>query len=297
MLQNIVSGIKRKIAKIGLDPEWDVIVKPRTGWFDINLREVWRYRDLAKLYVYRDFTVTYKQTILGPAWWFIQPFLTSGMYSIIFGAIAGIPTDGVPMILFYVSGIVCWNYFSSCLTDTSNTFITNAGVFSKVYFPRLVVPIASILSNLIKFSIQFVMFLLIYLVYLFNSADIQPSFWILILPLLLVHTAALAGGLGIIASSMTTKYKDLSFAMTYLVQMAMYATPIIYPFSMVPEKWRFLVMLNPMVPVIEIFRLAFLGVGTVTISMVAGSIGFMLLCLFCGVIFFSRVEKNFADTI
>lgn len=293
----LLGKIKRKIAQIGLDPEWDTIIKPHTGWFDINLREVWRYRDLIKLYIYRDFTVTYKQTILGPAWWFIQPFLTSGIYSIIFGAIAGIPTDGVPMILFYISGIVCWNYFSSCLTSTSNVFIVNAILFSKVYFPRLVVPVASALSDLMKFFIQFSMFLLIYLIFLFNGADIHPNLWILVFPLLLMHIAALACGLGTIASSMTTKYKDLNFAMAYLIQMAMYATPIIYPFSMVPEKWRFLVMLNPMVPVIEFFRLGFLGVGTINIWMALWSVCFMLITLFFGVIFFSRVEKNFADTI
>jgi lipopolysaccharide transport system permease protein len=293
----IFSRLKRKIAKIGLDPEWDVIIKPRTGWFDINLREVWRYRDLAKLYVYRDFTVTYKQTILGPAWWFVQPFLTSGIYSVIFGAIAGLPTDGVPMILFYVSGIVCWNYFSSCLTSTSNTFTVNAGVFSKVYFPRLVVPVAAALSDLFKFFIQFGLFLLVYFIYLFNSAAIQPNWCILLLPLLLAHIAIMAGGMGIIASSLTTKYKDLQFAMAYLIQLAMYATPIIYPFSLVPEKWRLLAMLNPMVPVIETFRLAFLGAGTVNLAMTLWSICFALLVLFLGVIFFSRVEKNFADTI
>ena len=293
----IFNKLKRKIAKIGLDPEWDIIIKPRTGWFDINLREAWRYRDVIKLYLYRDFTATYKQTILGPAWWFIQPILTSGIYSVIFGAIAGIPTDGIPQILFYVSGIVCWNYFANCLASVSNIFVVNAPVFSKVYFPRLVVPIASALSDSIKFFIQFGMFLVIYFIFLAKGASVQPNLWILISPLLLLYTAVLACGLGTIASSMTTKYKDLTFAMTYFIQMAMYASPVIYPLSLVPEKWRFIAMLNPMVPVIELFRLGFLGAGTVNIGMVVWSLCFMTAALFLGVIFFSRVEKNFADTI
>ncbi|GBR73014.1 lipopolysaccharide transport system permease protein [Candidatus Termititenax aidoneus] len=296
-MPELLHKIKRKIARIGLDPEWDTIIKPRTGWFDINLREVWRYRDLIKIFVYRDFVVYYKQTILGPLWWLIQPLFTSGMFTLIFGAIAGLPTDGVPTILFYLSGVVCWSYFSDCLLTTSNTFTANAAIFGKVYFPRLVVPVSTVLSGLIKFAIQFALFLVIYLIYLLQGAAVQPSFLILALPLLLAQMAALALGLGIIASSLTTKYRDLALAMTFFVQLMMYATPVVYPLSMLPEKWRPLAMLNPMAPVIEFFRLAFLGAGSIDFWTALWSVGFTLLILFLGVIFFSRVEKSFMDTV
>ncbi|MDR1324381.1 MAG: ABC transporter permease [Candidatus Margulisbacteria bacterium] len=296
-MPELLHKIKRKIARIGLDPEWDTIIKPRTGWFDINLREVWRYRDLIKIFVYRDFVVYYKQTILGPLWWLIQPLFTSGMFTLIFGAIAGLPTDGIPTILFYLSGVVCWSYFSDCLLTTSNTFTANAAIFGKVYFPRLVVPVSTVLSGLIKFAIQFALFMVIYLIYLLQGAAVQPSFWILALPLLLAQMAALALGLGIIASSLTTKYRDLALAMAFFVQLMMYATPVVYPLSMLPEKWRPLAMLNPMAPIIEFFRLAFLGAGSIDLWTALWSVGFTLLILFLGVIFFSRVEKSFMDTV
>ncbi|GBR76360.1 teichoic acid translocation permease protein TagG [Candidatus Termititenax persephonae] len=296
-MAGIFRKIKKKVARLGLDPEWDVVIRPRTGWFDINLREVWRYRDLAKLYVYRDFTVTYKQTILGPLWWLIQPLFTSGVYSIIFGGIAGIPTDGVPPLLFYVSGVVFWGYFSSCLSDTSNTFLANSGVFGKVYFPRLVVPLAAVFSDLFKFSIQFVLFLLVYFIFFLRGVPVQPNLCILLLPLLVAHMAVMGMGLGIIASSLTTKYRDLSFFMSYIIQLLMYATPIIYPFSMIPAKWRVIALLNPMVPVMEIFRYAFFGIGNFDARMVVWSICFTLVVIFLGVVVFSRVEKNFMDTI
>ncbi|MDR2428406.1 MAG: ABC transporter permease, partial [Candidatus Margulisbacteria bacterium] len=241
--------------------------------------------------------VYYKQTILGPLWWLIQPLFTSGMFTLIFGALAGLPTDGVPTILFYLSGVVCWSYFSDCLLSTSNTFTANSAIFGKVYFPRLVVPISTVLSGLIKFALQFALFLVIYFIYLLRGAGIQPSFWVLALPLLLAQMAALALGLGIIASSLTTKYRDLALAMTFFVQLLMYATPVVYPLSMIPEKWRPLAMLNPMAPVIEFFRRAFLGAGSIDLWTALWSIGVTFLILFLGVIFFSRVEKSFMDTV
>ncbi|MDR1452546.1 MAG: ABC transporter permease [Candidatus Margulisbacteria bacterium] len=289
--------IKHKVSRLGLEPGWDTVIRPRTGWFDIDLREVWRYRDLIKIFVYRDFVVYYKQTILGPLWWLIQPLFTSGMFTLIFGAFAGLPTDGIPAILFYLSGVVCWGYFSDCLLTTANTFTANSAIFGKVYFPRLVVPISTVLSGLIKFALQFALFLVIYLIYLLRGADLQPGLGVLALPLLLAQMAALALGLGIIASSLTTKYRDLALAMTFFVQLLMYATPVVYPLSMIPDKWRPLAMLNPLAPVIEFFRLAFLGAGSLDLWTTLWSVGFTLCILFLGVIFFSRVEKNFMDTV
>lgn len=278
--------------------EWTAVIKPKRGWLDINFKEIWQYRDLIKIFVYRDFVVYYKQTILGPLWWVIQPLFTSGMFTLIFSAIAGISTDGLPPILFYLSGTVCWSYFSESVLNTANTFVTNRDIFGKVYFPRLVIPVATVFSNIIKFIIQFSMFLAIYLIYFFKGAIPWPNLTLLLLlPLLLAQMAMLGLGIGIIASSLTTKYRDLSFAMPFAMQLAMYATPIVYPLSLIPEKWRPLALLNPMTPVVEIFRKIFLGVGTVDLSMVINSGIATIIILLVGIVMFNKVEKSFMDTV
>lgn len=278
--------------------QWTTVIKPKSGWFDINVREIWQYRDLVKIFVYRDFVVYYKQTILGPLWWLIQPLFTSSMFTLIFSAIAKLPTDGIPPILFYLSGTVCWGYFAGSLQETSNTFVANSAIFGKVYFPRLVVPAATVISNMIKFFIQFALFIIIYLIFYQKGVIPPPSLIMLgLLPLLLIQMAMLGLGLGIIASSLTTKYRDLTFAMPFFIQLAMYATPIVYPLSMIPEKWRPLALLNPMTPIVEIFRKIFLGTGTVSLTMIVNSALATIFILVIGIILFHKVEKSFMDTV
>ena len=276
---------------------WDMIIKPKTGWFDINLREVWRYRDLIGMFVQRDFVTMYKQTVLGPLWYIIQPLVTTVMFTVIFGRVAKIPTDDLPPFLFYMAGNVMWAYFAASLTATSNTFTTNAAVFGKVYFPRLTVPFATVILNFLQFFIQFTLFLGFYFYFIAKGAPIVPRIWIVGLPLLLLQMALLSFGLGILLSSMTTKYKDLRFAMTFLVQIWMYATPIVYPLSQVPEKFRMLYSLNPMVAIVESFRYAFLGSGVIQWEHIVISWTVTLVLLFCGIVLFSRVEKTFMDTV
>lgn len=277
--------------------EWTSVIRPPTGWFDVNLKELWQYRDLVKLFVYRDFVVYYKQTILGPLWWLIQPLFTSGMFTLIFGKIAKIPTDQIPPILFYMSGVIMWSYFSECLIQTSNTFITNSNMFGKVYFPRLVIPVSVVCSGIIKFSIQFSLFLVFYFVLFFKGAPIKASFLIVLLPLLILQMAMMGLGFGIIVSSLTTKYRDLALAVNFFVQLWMYATPVVYPLSLIPAKWRIIYLLNPMTSVVESFRFLMLGVGSVTFFSVMLSISITLFALTAGIIFFSRVEKSFMDTV
>ncbi len=217
------------------EPEWDLILQPKTGWFDIDLKELWRYRDLITMFVKRDFVTLYKQTILGPFWYIIQPLFTTLVFTIIFGRVAKIPTDSLPPFLFYMAGNVMWGYFAGSLTATSNTFNANAAIFGKVYFPRLTVPLATIITTFLQFLIQLVLFLGFYFYYMLSGTPIQPTWWILALPMLLLQMALLSFGLGILLSSMTTKYKDLKFAMAFVVQLWMYATPIVYPLSQIPE--------------------------------------------------------------
>ena len=279
------------------EPEWTMEIHPRSGWFDINISEIWRYRDLIILFVRRDLVAIYKQTILGPFWFLIQPLFTTIVYAIIFGTIARIPTDGLPQILFYMSGIVAWSFFSSCMTATSNTFISNAGIFGKVYFPRLTVPISVVITNLLTFAIQFGLFLVFLCYYYVAGASIHPNIWILLIPLLLIQMAALGLGMGILISSLTTKYRDLTFALGFGVQLWMYATPVVYPLSLIPDTWRFFFALNPMTSIIETFRFAFLGSGAIKPWMLGISIGVTVIILIFGIILFSRVEKTFMDTV
>ena len=276
---------------------WTTIIKPKTGWFDINLKELIQYKDLIIMFVKRDFKTMYKQTILGPLWIIINPLMTTLMYTIVFGNIANIPTDGMPQIVFYMLGTTVWTYFSSCLTKTSSTFTANAAIFGKVYFPRLVTPISTVISGLINFGVQFLMFLGFMAYFMIKGSPIEPNWWILITPLLLVQLAALALGFGIIISSMTTKYRDLAVLVTFGVQLWMYATPVVYPASQIGGKLKTLMMLNPVSPIVESFRYAFLGSGSIPWNYLGISVVTTLVVLFAGVVLFSRVEKTFMDTV
>ena len=241
--------------------DWDLIIRPKTGWFNLHLADLWRYRDLTLLFVWRDFVSQYKQTILGPLWHIIQPLFTTLLFTLIFGRIAKLPTDDVPPMLFYMAGITCWNYFADCLTRSAGTFINNAAIFGKVYFPRLCVPISVIISNIIKFGIQFGLFLAFMAYFWLRGEPVHPNALVLLTPLLILIMAALGLGLGIIVSALTVRYRDLQVLITFGVQLAMYATPVIYPMSMVPAKYRWLVLINPLSALVETFRYAFLGAG------------------------------------
>ena len=276
---------------------WTTVIKPKTGWFDINLKELVQYKDLIVMFVKRDFKTMYKQTILGPLWIIINPLMTTLMFTIVFGNIANISTDGMPQIVFYMLGTTVWTYFSSCLTKTSSTFTANAGIFGKVYFPRLVTPISTVISGLINFGVQFLMFLGFMAYFMIKGSPIEPNLWILITPLLLVQLAALALGFGIIISSMTTKYRDLAVLVTFGVQLWMYATPVVYPASQIGGKLKTLMMLNPVSPIVESFRYAFLGSGSIPWNYLGISVVTTLVVLFAGVVLFSRVEKTFMDTV
>jgi len=265
--------------------------------FDLRLGELWKYRDLTGLFVRRDFVSVYKQTILGPLWFLIQPILTTITFTVIFGRIAKMPTDGLPQFLFYMSGTVVWTYFSDCLNKTSNTFITNSQLFGKVYFPRLTVPISILISTLIAFIIQFILFLGFTLYFWLKGAAIQPNIWVLFTPVLLVMMAGLGLGCGIIVSSLTTRYRDLRFLVAFGVQLWMFATPIIYPVSSIPEQYQMLIKANPITPIVETFRYAFLGAGTVSIPNLLYSAGFMLVVLTIGILLFNRIEATFMDSI
>lgn len=276
---------------------WTTIIKPKTGWFDINLKELVQYKDLIVMFVKRDFKTMYKQTILGPLWIIINPLMTTLMFTVVFGNIANISTDGMPQIVFYMLGTTVWTYFSSCLTKTSSTFTANAGIFGKVYFPRLVTPISTVISGLINFGVQFLMFLGFMAYFMIKGSPIEPNLWILITPLLLIQLAALALGFGIIISSMTTKYRDLAVLVTFGVQLWMYATPVVYPASQIGGKLKTLMMLNPVSPIVESFRYAFLGSGSIPWNYLGISVVTTLVVLFAGVVLFSRVEKTFMDTV
>jgi len=286
------------------EENWTTIIKPRNKLFEVNLKEVWDYRDLLTLFVKRSITVAYKQTILGPLWWIIQPALTVIMYMVVFGGIAGIPTDGIPQPLFYLGGVAMWQYFSSCLTSTSNTFVANAGIFGKVYFPRLIMPLATVTSNLMRFGIQLFLFVAVYIYYAIIGQAPSPNWYLLLFPLLVVMLAGMALGFGIIISSMTTKYRDLSILFSFFVSLWMYATPIVYPLSQVAgkQKWGFdvadIMCLNPVTPVIETFKHGALGAGEfIGWGWLAYSFGFMLVVLALGILIFNKVQKSFMDTV
>lgn len=276
---------------------WSLIIRPQRAWWDLRLGELWRYRDLIWLFVWRDFVAYYKQTILGPLWYLIQPIFTTGVFTIIFGNIAQLSTDGLPPFLFYLAGNTVWAYFSACLTSTSDTFRGNAGLFGKVYFPRLAIPVSIVISQIISFGIRMLVFLGFFAYFMASGSDIKPNWWILSLPVLLFIMAGLGLGLGIIVSSLTTKYRDLQQLVAFGVQLLMYGTPVIYPLSSIQGNWRWLILANPMTPVVEIFRLAFLGTSAMSPLYLLYSIAFMVVVLLVGVLIFNRVENNFMDTV
>ena len=276
---------------------WSLIIRPKTGWFDLHLADLWRYRDLTTLFVWRDFVAQYKQTILGPLWHLLQPLFTTILFTLIFGRIAKLPTDNIPPMLFYMAGITAWTYFSECLNRTSTTFLTNAGIFGKVYFPRLCVPLSVVISNLIKFAIQFALFLGFLAFFWMKGTPIHPNISILLTPILLLMMAALGLGIGIIVSALTTKYRDLQVLVTFGVQLAMYATPVIYPLSMFPNSARWIIVENPMAPIIEAFRYAFLGQGLFSWGYLGISAAIIAAILFIGIVLFNHVERTFMDTV
>ncbi|MGV8093846.1 MAG: ABC transporter permease [Mangrovibacterium sp.] len=290
--------MKKKDSFIPSNDQWTTIIKPRNKLLQVNLQEIWQYRDLFMLFVKRDIITQYKQTILGPAWFFIQPIFTTVIYIVVFGGIAGISTDGLPQALFYMAGILCWQYFANCLNKTSSTFLTNQGIFGKVYFPRLIVPLSTVTSNLVRFGIQLILFLVVYAYYLFIGTSVRPNGFILLFPLLVIMIAGLALGFGIIISSMTTKYRDMTILFSFVVSLWMYATPVIYPLSTVTDKRiRLAMMINPLTSIVETFKYGALGTGTFSWGMLSYSFAFMLVLLSVGIVVFNKVQRSFMDTV
>jgi lipopolysaccharide transport system permease protein len=285
--------------KYSTDTEpWDLEIEPISGIFDINWRELWQYRDLIALFVRRDIVATYKQTVLGPIWFFVQPILTTLTYVVIFGNVAGISTGGVPKILFYLAGITLWNYFQECLMKTSNTFVSNQSLFGKVYFPRLAAPISIVISNLYKFFIQLTLFLVAWIYFLVQPGDlIKPNVTLLLLPLYIGLMSGLGFGFGVLISSLTTKYRDLRFLVQFGVQLLMYGTPIVYPLAIVPPKYQPLLLANPITSVVEAFKYSFLGEGYFSWLGLGYSFVFMIVSLLGSIVVFNRVEKTFMDTV
>lgn len=277
--------------------EWDMIIEPHGNLFNLKLKDVWQYRDLLGLLVRRDFVSFYKQTILGPLWFFIQPIFTTIMFTFVFGRLAGLSTDNLPQPLFYMAGITAWNYFADCLTKTSTVFKDNANIFGKVYFPRLIMPLSIVASNLVRFGVQFIMFLFVMGYYAINGDTFHPTWAIALFPVVVILMAALGLGAGMIISAMTTKYRDLTFLITFGIQLLMYATTVIFPLSAAPEKYKWLIKLNPMTALIETFRYGFLGQGGFTWALLGYAAGVTTLLLFFGIIIFNKVERNFVDTV
>lgn len=282
-----------------IEQGWTTEIRPKDKLLSVDFKEIWQYRDLMMLFVKRNIITQYKQTILGPLWYVIQPLMTTVMYMVVFGGIAKISTDGLPQPLFYLAGISFWQYFADCLTKTSNTFVNNAGIFGKVYFPRLVTPLSDVISNLVRFGIQFALFLIVYLYYfIFTDANIQPNLYALLLPVLVIMLAGLALGFGILFSSMTTKYRDLQLLLSFFVSLWMYATPVIYPLSTITnEKLRLVMQLNPLTGIVEFFKYGMLGVGNHEWWMLGYSFGFMVVLLALGIVVFNKVQKSFMDTV
>jgi lipopolysaccharide transport system permease protein len=276
---------------------WDIQISARRPLLDVDIPSLWRYRDLIAMFVRRDFVAFYKQTILGPLWYIVQPLLTTSVFTLVFNRIANIPTDGLPPFLFYLTGLVVWNYFAACMTKTSDVFTANAGIFGKIYFPRLTVPAAVLITNLVTFVIQFLLVCGFLLFFALRGVPVRPTMWLLAVPLLVLHVAALALGIGILLSSMTTRYRDLSFVVGFGTQLWMYATPIVYPLSQVPQQWHWAMALNPMSPIVELFRKAVLGTGTVYASHMVTSLCITVAVLFLGLVMFSRIARTSIDTV
>jgi lipopolysaccharide transport system permease protein len=279
------------------EEEWTEVIRPRTRLLDLRLNELWRSRDLVMMFVRRDFVSNYKQTILGPIWFFLQPLLTTLTFVLIFGRVAGLSTEGLPMIVFYMSGITIWNYFAETLNKTATVFKDNAQMFGKVYFPRLTMPFSIVVANLVRFVIQFALFFCFWLYYFFTTDSIHPNWLIVLTPLLILIMGLLGLGLGMLISALTTKYKDLIFLLTFGIQLLMYATPIIYPLSSIGEKYKWLIAANPMTGIVETFRYAFLGSGSFSWGTLAYSAFVSFIFLAAGTIVFNKVEKTFTDTV
>ena len=283
--------------RINRDERWDLVLKPVSPWFDLRLSDLWRHRDLIALFVWRDVVSQYKQTLLGPLWFILQPLLTTMVFTVVFGGIAGLSTDGLPGLLFYLSGQVVWGYFSGVLTATSTTFVSHAHIFGKVYFPRLTVPISIALSQLVQFGLRLAFFVACLAVFMVRGAPVHPAATLALLPVAVVIMAAQALGLGILFSAMTTKYRDLRFLLTFAVQLLMFMTPAIYPLSQAHGHMRTVMMANPVTPVMELFRQALMGSGTFTAGHLAYSAAFALVTVVVGVVMFTRIERNFMDTV
>lgn len=283
--------------KIKNKDSWDLIIQPKSGWININISEIFKYWDLIFLFVKRDFITFYKQTILGPLWYIIQPLFNTLVFTFIFGKVAKISTDGLPPFLFYLSGNVVWGYFSHCLSETSKTFISNSQVFGKVYFPRITVPISIAITSLFQLIIQFLIFVCFYIYFMSNGVNLNPTINVITFPLIIIHMALLSTGIGMMISALTAKYRDLAFAMGFVIQLWMYLTPVVYPLSEVPEKYRLFILINPMTAVVESFRGAFLGVSSITLNEIIISVIFSIILFFIGIIIFNRVEKTFMDTV
>jgi len=275
---------------------WTEIIKTEDSLLSLDLKEIWRYRDLLLLLVKRDFVIYFKQTILGPIWFFVNPIITTALFTLVFGNIAGLSTDGVPNSIFYLSGIIIWNYFSSSFNATSNVFISNSNLMGKVYFPRLIMPISVVISNLMQFAIQFLLLLVFVGYYTFNG-QISPNIYVLLVPFLVLLVVSFSLGLGMVFSSMTTKYKDVAMILPFGVQMFMYATPIVYPLSAINHKYKFLLELNPLSNIVESFRYAFFGLGELNINMLMYSTVVITITLILGAIVFNHSQKSFVDTI
>ncbi len=276
--------------------QWTETIESNHSLFDLKLKEVWRYKDLVYMFVKRDFVSGFKQTILGPLWFFINPIFTTIVFVFVFGNIAKLSTDGIPQILFYLAGITLWNYFSSCLTGTSNIFTANASIFGKVYFPRLVMPITIVISNLMKFGVQFLLFLAVWIFYL-SKGQIEPNMWILATPFLILLMAIFALGVGMIFSALTTKYRDLQMLLGFGVSLMMYATPVIYPVSSITGVWKKLAYYNPLTGIFECFKYGWMGSGEFSVEMLIISTGIILVLLVIGTVTFNKVEKSFMDTV
>lgn len=279
------------------EEHWDLIIKPQTYWYDLRIKEIFKYKDLLFLFVKRDFISIYKQTILGPLWFFIQPIITAITFTVIFGNLAKISTDGLPQILFYMCGITLWNYFADTLAKTADTFSSNVNIFGKVYFPRMIVPLSVVVSNLIKLGIQFLLFLCVWIYYLIQTDLIHPNKMLMLIPYLIILIGFMALSFGIIISSLTTKYRDLKFLVTFGIQLMMYASPIVYPLSIVPEKYKWIIVANPVTSIIESFKYAFLGVGEFNWFYLGYSTLFTIVLFMIGLVIFHRIEKSFMDTV
>ena len=276
---------------------WSQVIGSKHSLFSLNLKEVWEYKDLVYMLVKRDFVTSFKQTILGPLWFFINPIFTTIMYVIVFGNVAGLSTDGAPMMAFYLSGVTLWNYFSSCLNGTTSVFRGNASIFGKVYFPRLVMPLAVVISNLMRFGVQYLLFVCVVVYYVFKDGSVQPNLWVLATPLLIFLMGAFAMGAGMILSSLTTKYKDFGMLIGFGVSLYMYITPVVIPISSFPEKYRWIMDINPLTGIFECFKYAYLGVGDFSLNMLMYSTVFIMMTLIVGTLIFNKVEKSFMDTV